>query len=179
VLVAGGAGSVGHYAVQLAKIKGARQVIATVSTPAKAELARAAGADDVVNYKTEDAKSRILELTGGRGVDRIIEVDLSGNLALDLDVLVKEGDIVPYGTGSPQITIPFLPSILKNVRYRFFIVYNLSDEDRRAAIADLTALMEANRLMHNVAARYPLESIAEAHEAVEQGKYAGNVVLEI
>ncbi len=179
VLVAGGAGSVGHYAVQIARIKGARRVIASVSSPAKAALATAAGADEVVNYKAEDLKNRVSELTAGRGVDRIIEVDLSGNLAVDLDLVVRDGDIIPYGTASPQITVPFLASILKNVRYRFFIVYNLNEEDRRNALADLTALMSDGRLVHNVAAHFPLASIAEAHEAVEQGRFAGNVVLDI
>jgi NADPH2:quinone reductase len=179
VLVAGGAGSVGHYAVQIARLKGAHQVIASVSSSDKAALARAAGANEVVNYKTEDLKSRVAELTRGRGVDRIVEVDISGNLAVDLDLIVRDGDIIPYGTASPQITVPFLPSILKNVRYRFFIVYNLNEEDRRRAVADLTAFMSAGRLIHNVAAHFPLASIAEAHEAVEQGRFAGNVVLDV
>ncbi len=179
VLVAGGAGGVGHYAVQVARLTGARQVIATVSGDAKATLAREAGADAVVNYKTEDVRERVLALTDGRGVDRVVEVDLSANLALDLDVLVREGDIVPYGTGSPQISIPFLPSILKNIRYRFFIVYNLSDEARQDAVATLTAWMASGRIAHNVAVRLPLDAIVEGHEAVERGTAAGNVVLEI
>lgn len=179
VLIAGGAGSVGHYAVQMARLSGARQIIATVSGDRKATLARAAGADEVVNYKSEDVRERVLSLTDGRGVERIVEVDLAANLALDLDVLVRDGDIVPYGTGAPQIPIPFLPSILKNVRYRFFIVYNLGDEVRQEAVATLTAWMESGRLAHNVALRLPLDAIVDGHEAVEQGTAAGNVVLEV
>jgi NADPH:quinone reductase len=82
VLVAGGAGSVGHYAIQFAKLLGAAQVIATVSSPEKAEHARQAGADAVINYRTEPVAERIMELTTGHGADRIVEVDLAGNARL-------------------------------------------------------------------------------------------------
>ena len=122
VLVAGGAGSVGHYAVQLAKLKGARRVIASVSGPEKAALAREAGADDVVNYRTEQLVERVMALTGGHGVDRIVEVDFAANVNADLELVVREGDIVPYGSGLAQIAVPFFPAIVKNVRVRFFIV---------------------------------------------------------
>jgi len=179
VLVAGGAGAVGHYAVQMAKASGAGKVIATVSGPAKAELARAAGADVVINYKEEDLVARARDSTGGAGIDRIIEVDFSANVAADLDMVAPEGDIVVYGSGQPQITLTFFPLILKNVRVRFFIVYNLNDADRRAAIQGVTALMEAGRLAHNIAARRPLSAIVDAHELVERGEAMGNTVVEI
>ncbi len=179
VLVAGGAGSVGHYAVQLARLKGAQRVIATVSGPEKAALATQAGADSVINYKDDDVVARVMALTSGRGVDRIVEVDLAANITADLDLVAADGDVVPYGSGAAQIPIPFFPAILKNVRFRFFIVYNLPAEARVAAVADLTALMAEGRLTHNVAARFPLTAIVQAHEAVEQGRTPGNVVLEI
>jgi NADPH:quinone reductase len=179
VLVAGGAGAVGHYAVQLAKLKGARQVIATVSSQAKAELARSAGADLVVNYREENFAERCREAAGGGGIDRIIEVDFAANVGADLEALRHEGEIVVYGSGAAEIPIPFLQAILKNVRVRFFIVYNLRGEDRARAIRDLTGLLEANSLAHNIGARLPLERIAEAHELVEQGRVVGNVVLEV
>ena len=179
VLVAGGAGAVGHYAVQLAKLKGARQVIATVSSPAKAELARAAGADLVVNYREEDFAARCMEATGGVGIDRVIEVDFAANVGADLAALRHEGAAVVYGSGAPEIPVPFLPAILKNVLVRFFIVYNLTPEDRARAVADLTRLLEDDALTHNIAARLPLVQVAEAHELVEQGRAAGNVVLQV
>jgi len=179
VLVSGGAGGVGHYAVQCAKVTGARQVIATVSSDAKAALARAAGADEVINYREGELRERIRSATGGRGIDRVVEVDVSANLEVDLDVLAPEGDIIPYGTGSPTVAVPFLASILKNVRYRFFIVYNLSPVDRADAVRALTKMMEGGRLAHNVALRLPLASVVEGHEAVEQGRALGNVVLDV
>lgn len=178
VLVAGGAGAVGHYVMQFAKVRGARQIIATVSGPEKAALARAAGADVIINYKDTDLAAAVLDATRG-GVDRIIEVDLAANIAADLRMLRAEGDIVVYGSGAREIPVPFGPSIVKNIRYRFFIVYNLSDEDRKREIAELTTLLESNRLQHNIAALLPLSEIARAHELVESGRAIGNVVLQV
>jgi NADPH:quinone reductase len=179
VLIAGGAGAVGHYAVQIAKTQGARLVIATVSSPEKAALAAAAGADVVINYKAEDLKERAREAAGDSGIDRIIEVDFAANVAVDLDLVAPEGDVVVYGSGSPHIPITFFPLIVKNVRLRFFIVYHLTPPDRAAAIAGLNEMMASGRLIHNIAVRLPLAAIAEAHEIVERGAAAGNTVVEL
>ena len=178
VLVAGGAGAVGHYAVQLARLAGARQVLATVSGPEKEALARAAGADAVVNYREADAARRVLGASAG-GVERIIEVDLAANLALDLDVVVPDGEVMVYGSGRREIPVPFGPLILKNVALRFYIVYHLAPDVRARWTAGLTALLAARRLTHNVALRLPLSRIVEAHEAVERGAALGNVVLRV
>lgn len=179
VLVAGGAGAVGHYAIQLAKLKGAQQVIVTVSGPEKADVAREAGADILVNYKTADLSSAVREATLGEGVDRIIEVDLAANINSDITVLHPDGEVIAYGSGAGEISVPFSPAIRKGVRISFFIVYNLSPEIRARAITDLSMLMEANQLRHNIARRLPLARISEAHELVEQGQVIGNVVLEV
>lgn len=179
VLVAGGAGAVGHYAVQLARLAGAAQVIATVSNDEKAALAKEAGADVALNYKKDNLAGAVTDATGGEGVDRIIEVDFGVNAATGIALLKPEGDIVVYGSGAPEIAVPFVPAILKNIRLRFFIVYNLSPADRAASIAGLTKLLEQGSLIHNIAARMPLERIAEAHELVESGKAVGNVVLAV
>jgi NADPH2:quinone reductase len=179
VLVAGGAGAVGHYAIQFAKLKGARQIVATVSTAAKASLARAAGADFVIDYKTENVVEKCLAATAGVGLDRIVEVDFAANVSTDFAAVRPEGDVVVYGSGAAEIPLPFAPAILKNVRLRFFIVYNLSAGDRARAIENLVPLLVAGRLTHNIGARLPLERIAEAHELVEHGRVVGNVILEV
>ena len=179
VLVAGGAGAVGHYAIQFAKLAGASQILSTVSNLEKAALARSAGADVVLNYKTEDINARVQQATGGQGVDRIIEVDLAGNIGIDLQALKSEGDIVVYGSNAAEIAVPFFPMIVKNARVRFFIVYNLSPEDRERAISGLTAMMGSKMLTHNIAARLPLQEIVTAHELVERGQVMGNVVLSV
>lgn len=177
VLVAGGAGAVGHYAVQMARLLGARQVIATVSSESKAELARAAGADVVIDYRREDVLERIQQITEGAGVDRIIEVDVAANLAQDLAAIAQGGLVVVYGSGAGEIAVPFVPAILKHARLSFFVVYNLTEADRTAAIGQVHAWLAAGALQHNIALRLPLECVAQAHEAVESGGVTGNVVL--
>jgi NADPH2:quinone reductase len=177
VLVAGGAGAVGHYALQLARLMGARQLLTTVSGPEKGEIARAAGADVVVNYRTEDAAARVHHATGGAGVDRVIEVDAAANIGLDVAIVAPEGDLVIYGSGQRDIPMPFGPLIMKNVGVRFFIVYNLRLDVQQRAITHLTSLLERGALTHNIAARLPLERIAEAHELVEQGRATGTVIV--
>lgn len=174
VLIAGGAGAVGHYAIQFARAAGAKEIVATVSSAQKEQLARAAGADTVINYKETNVAEAL-----ANGIDRIIEVDFGANVALDLRIVRPNGEVVVYGSGMREIPVPFGPSILKNIRYSFFIVYNLTAEDRRRAIARLTELLEQNRLQHNIAGRLPLSEIARAHEMVESGEAVGNVVLQI
>jgi NADPH2:quinone reductase len=179
VLVAGGAGAVGHYAVQLAKIKGARKVIATVGSAEKAALAREAGADVVLNYKTDDLVSALDQVTAGQGVDRIVEVDFAANVNTDIAALRQGGEVVVYGSGAAEISVPFSPAIRKGAHMTFFIVYSLELDVRERAIADLMNLLRENRLLHNIVTRLPLEKIADAHELVEQGRVNGNIVLEV
>ena len=179
VLVAGGAGAVGHYAVQLARIKGARQIIATVSGPEKAALARAAGADIVVNYKSDDLLLAVNNVTSGLGVDRIVEVDLAANIEQDIALLRPDGEVIVYGSGAAEIGIPFSSAIRKGVHLYFFIVYNLADNIRQHAIADMSTLLEGNKLQHNIAVRLPLSQIADAHDLVESGRTRGNVILQV
>lgn len=158
---------------------GAERIITTVSSAAKAALASAAGADPALNYRTDDLPARVAEETAGEGVDRIIDVDFAVNVAADLELIKPDSDIVVYGSSALEIKIPFIPLILKNVRTKFFIVYNIGPEERKWAVCYLSKLLAKGRLTHNIAARLPLARIAEAHELVEQGRALGNVVLEI
>ncbi|MBI2256103.1 MAG: NADPH:quinone reductase [Proteobacteria bacterium] len=178
VLVNGGAGAVGHYAVQMAALKGAR-VITTVSSPAKAAHAKAAGAEVIIDRKQEDVAARIKDVTGGKGVARAIEVDFSGNIAWLPSVMADYGLIAIYGSSEREAPVQFGPSILGNIGYRFFIVYNQPKAFRQRAIAGLTDLLAANRLQHSIAATFSLAEIAAAHEAVERGATIGNVVIEL
>jgi NADPH2:quinone reductase len=175
LLVAGGAGAVAHYAIQFAKARGAK-VIATVSSAAKAKIARDAGADHTIDYKTENVGERVTALTNKRLVDAVIEVDLSANAALIPAVLRPKGAVVVYGTGA-QAQIPASFCLVNSIRLPFMLVYELSPEERRRAVEGVTKMLEANKLLHNVGATYPLDRIVEAHEAQESGKVAGNIVL--
>jgi NADPH2:quinone reductase len=178
VLIAGGAGSVAHYAIQLAKLRGAR-VITTISSDVKAAHARTAGADETINYRTEDVGARVKSLTDGRGVDALIEVDLSANAGLYPSVLRPGGTVVVYGTSASEAVLPSHWLLINSIALRFFLVYELSPADRAAGIDELTKLLEQRRLAHTVARRLPLEAIAEAHEIVERGEVMGNVVLDL
>ena len=179
VLVAGGAGAVGHYAVQMARLLGAAQVIASVSSAEKAAIAMAAGAHACIDYKAEPLAERVLALTGGAGVDRVLEVDAAANLASDLGCVRSGGRVVAYGSGAPAIGVPFFPALLRQLRLDFYIVYLLSAADRALAEAQLLAWLDAGALQHQVADVLPLGEIARAHALVEAGRAVGNVVLRI
>jgi NADPH:quinone reductase len=177
VLISGGAGAVGHYAIQFAKLLGATRILTTVSSDTKAALARAAGADTIINYRAEAVAERVQGERGG--VDRVIEVDLANNIALAVAAVKPEGDVVVYGSGRPDIAVPFAPSIIKNIRYRFFMVYHLAAGDRQRTEAQLKNLLSMNLIQHNVAKHFPLKDIAAAHEAVESGQVMGNIVVDL
>jgi len=162
--------------VQFAKTAGAT-VIATISSPQKAELARAAGADHVVDYKREDVGDRVMAITGKRGVDAVIELDLAANAKLLPGVAHARTTVVVYGTGRLTAEIPSQFLLTSACTIKFVFVYELTAAEREAAIRAITGMIEARRLIHNVAQTFALDGIAAAHEAVEQGKASGNVVV--
>jgi len=179
VLVAGGAGAVGHYAVQMAGRMGAAQVISTVSNAQKAKLALDAGADHVIDYKTEPVAERVRELTQGQGIDRVIELDVAVNGKLDLELLRPGGELVAYGSSPKPLDLPFAVLLAKNLQLKFFMVYHLAAADRARATGALQRLLSRGELQHNIAERLPLERIVQAHEAVESGALVGNLVLRV
>ena len=178
VLVTGGAGAVGHYAIQFARLLGAARILTTVSSEEKAAHAFTAGADDTINYREEDVAERVAALTGGHGVDRVVDVDVSGNARLLPALLAPGGICVAYGANAPAATIDFGPAILKGIALRFFIVYELTAAQRATAIGALQGWLEAGLVRHAIAARVPLSECVRAHEAVEQGRYISNIVLD-
>jgi NADPH:quinone reductase len=179
VLVTGGAGAVGHYAIQLARWGGGR-VIATVSGEAKALHAEAAGAHAVINYRATDPVQAILAANGGKPVDRIVEVEFGGNLATSTAVLAPGGVIAAYGSmADPEPRLPFYPLLFKHATLRTMLVYLLSDGERAAVIDRLTRALEQGALSHAIAARFALDDTARAHGAVESGDLIGNAVIQI
>lgn len=178
VLVTGGAGVVGHYAVQLARWAGAR-VIATVSSPEKAAHARRGGAHATIDYRTENVAERIDALTGGKGVDRVVDVELGVNLPAYERVLRPGAVIATYAAAATQDAL--LPSRLRqrNLTVRMIFVYTMPDAAKRQAIADIARWVAAGRPQLAIAARFPLAGTAAAHETVESGKKIGHVILDI
>ena len=179
VLVTGGAGAVGNYAVQLAKWGGAR-VITTVSSAEKAEVARAAGADHVLNYRTDDVVARIGEITGGQGVHRIVEVAFGANLPISQAVLRPRGVIAAYSSDAePEPKLPFSAFLRKDATIRTVLVYVMDQAAHQAAIDDVMRYLEAGTLRYVIARHFSLDQIAAAHETVERGQAIGNVVVDV
>jgi NADPH2:quinone reductase len=178
VLVAGGAGAVGHHAVQFAKAAGA-SVIATVSSPEKAAVARAAGADHTIDYQRENVGERVMALTGNRGVDAVIEVDIAANAKLIPAILRPRGSIVIYGTGAPECPIPSMFFLRNAITLKYIYVYDLTASERASSLFAITRALEAGTLNTMIGATLPLAKTDAAHEAVEGGKVLGNVVIAI
>jgi NADPH2:quinone reductase len=182
VLVAGGAGAVGHAAIQLARWAGAR-VITTVSSPEKGALASAAGAHHVVNYRTEDAATAIRGIAPD-GVDLVVEVAPAQNAELDAAVVKNRGSVAIYANnGGDQFTLDIRPNMMANARYQFLILYTVGEEALRHAREDLTAAAAAGALEVGEAAGlplhyFPLEDTAAAHDAVESG-VTGKVLIRV
>jgi NADPH2:quinone reductase len=179
ILVTGGAGAVGHYAIQLAKWGGAT-VITTVSSDEKGDRAREAGADHILNYRTEDVAERILEMTNGGRVDRIADVDLGENLPVSAKVLKENGTITAYASmRTPEPVFPHYTLMRMNANIRLVFVYTMPDEAIRQACEDIVRASGEGKLIHSVGPRFSLQETAAAHEVIESGNYIGNVVVEI
>ena len=178
VLVTGGAGAVGAYAIQCARLGGAR-VLATVSADEKARMARAAGADVVINHREEDVQARVAELTDEEGLDRIVEVEMGGNLDASIAMLKANGVISAYASeGQPEPAVPFYTLLYKNLTVRFELVFLMPEEAKQKAVEDLTKWLTEGELRHTVADRFALENIVAAHEAVESGPL-GKVLIDL
>lgn len=178
VVVSGGGGRVGHYAVQMAKRGGAR-VLATAGSERSAKVAEAAGADEVIDYRGADVGDEIMELTDGAGADRVIEVELGANLPWITSVLKPNGVVAAYASmADPRPQLAFYPLMQRNATLRLVLVYDMPEAAKRAAIDDITRWLSAG-LNQVVAARYPLERIAEAHDALDSGGMYGVVLITI
>jgi NADPH2:quinone reductase len=182
VLVAGGAGAVGNAAIQLARWSDAT-VIATVSSPAKALLAAAAGADHVIDYRHQDVVAEIRKIRP-RGVDTVVEVAPAQNAALDAQVLAPCGSVAVYANnGGDEFTLPVRPLMAPNARWQFVLVYTEPAAAKAAAVADVDAALLDGALRVGDAAglplhHFPLEQAADAHRAVEAGAL-GKVLIDV
>lgn len=182
VLVAGGAGAVGHAAIQLARWAGAT-VVTTVSGPEKASLAAAAGAHHVVNYKTGDAAAEIRAIAP-EGVDLIVEVAPAQNSELNSAVASTRASIAIYANnGGDTVTLDVRPNMVRNVRYQFILLYTVGDTALKAAEDDVNNAAAAGALDVGEDAglpirRFPLADTAAAHDAVENG-FVGKVLIDV
>jgi NADPH2:quinone reductase len=179
ILVTGGAGRVGHYAIQWASQAGA-QVIATASNEPDQAACVSAGACRVVNHRATDFAESVLKATDGKPVDRIIDVEFGANLATSIKVIRVGGIITTYSsTVVPRPELPFPQLMYKDLVVRFVIVYAMPEAAKQFAIADIERALDNNLLHHRIAATLPLGRIAEGNEVVEQGSIRGCVILTI
>jgi len=176
VLVSGGAGAVGHYAVQWAKRFGAR-VIATVSSSEKAHRAESAGADLVLDYRRENLGARIRAFAPS-GVDHIVDVDFGGNLPVFFPLMAVNGSIAYYATrGNRSPVWPAAEAMRRNIAAHAVLLNNAPVAARRRAQADIGAWLIEGGMQHSVASVHALERTADAHLAVESGTKQGTVVV--
>jgi NADPH2:quinone reductase len=179
LLVTGGAGRVGYYAIQFAKSAGAR-VIATASKAEDERTCRALGADAVVNHREPGWGERVKAANGGEAVDRVAEVEFGGNLPEVLQCIRVGGTIATYSSmQAPEPKLPFYRMMFMDLTVRMVLVYVMPEAAKQAAIADIGRYLAEGRLQHRIAARLPLAELARANELVEQGELRGCVVVDI
>jgi NADPH:quinone reductase len=179
IYVVGGAGVVGNYAIQLAKWGGAK-VITSVSSSDKYQIAKAAGADEVINYRTSDVIQEINRLTNNQGVDRVIEVDFGDNLHSTASILKNGGISVMYAFASqPQLPIPVMSFMAKNITLKFTLVYSISESEREEVLSGIRDWLSQVKPIFNIAQTFGLQDIILAHELVESGDKIGHVLLKI
>jgi len=180
VLVQGGAGVVGTAAVLLAKWAGA-WVAATVMNAEQASIARAAGADLVLDRLNDDVAGAINTHTRGAGVDRIVEVNVQANLDLDLACLASGGVISAYAAAqaTDELSLPLLRAMVHGCVLRFVYIYSVPQEAKIHAIRDITACLVSGAYSPHVGLKVDLQKIAEAHQALEAGTVMGKVLIAI
>ena len=179
VLVTGGAGRVGYYAVQLAKHGGAT-VIATASNEAAVADCRQAGADYVVNHRSDGYVEAVRAAAPSGLVDRVVDVDFGGNLPHTLEYIRVGGIIASYASGQePEPKLPFFRMMYMDLTVRAVIVYAMPEDAKEEAIDDITDLLEQELLSHRIAHIVRLDDVARGHELIEQAGFAGCVILDI
>jgi NADPH2:quinone reductase len=182
VLVQGGAGAVGNAAIQLARWADAT-VIATVSSPSKAQLAAAAGADHVVDYRNQDVVAEVRKVAP-TGVDAIVEVSAAMNAGTDAQVIALHGAVAMYADdGGGEVTVPVRLQMTANARWQFVLVYTEPERAKVLGIEDVNAAVQDGAVRIGAEAGlplhvYPLAETAEAHRAVEDG-IVGKVLVDV
>ncbi len=179
LLVMGGAGRVGNYAIQWASHAGAT-VIATASNPDDAAACSVAGADHVVDHRANDFARQVIAANGGALIDRVVDVEFGTNLPVSVEVLRVGGTIAAYGSSrNPEPVLPFYKMMYKDLTVRTIIVYSMPDSAKDHAVADINSALSGGWLKHRIAHAMPLGDIAVGNEIVEAGKARGAVILTI
>lgn len=179
LLITGGAGRVGYYAIQWAKQAGAR-VIATASNEVDRATCKAVGADIIVNHREADWSDSLLSATGGEKVDHVVEVEFGGNLNEVLKVIRTGGSIATYSsTQVKEPKLPFLQMMYLDLTLHMVIVYAIPEAAKQAAIADINKKLVNDELQHRIAHVLDFDEMVRSHELIEEGGFGGCVVVRI
>jgi len=179
ILVTGGAGRVGHYAIQWASQAGAT-VIATASNDEDKTACFDAGAHHVVNHRGDNVVAEILTASSGELVDRVVDVEFGANLPISIEILKVGGVIATYSsTQIPEPKIPFFRMMYKDLTLRSIIVYAMPETAKTQAINDIDKALTSDALQHRIAKSVPLREIVRANELIEGGSVRGAVILTI
>ena len=179
LLIMGGAGRVGYYAIQWARRAGAT-VIATASNAVDKATCLDAGADHVVDHRANDFARQVLEASKGALIDRVVDLEFGTNLPVSVEVLRVGGTIAAYGSArNPEPVLPFYKMMYKDLTVRMIIVYSMPVSAKDHAVADINSALSNGWLQHRIARALPLEDIAVGNEIVEAGETRGAVVLNI
>lgn len=179
LLIMGGAGRVGYYAIQWARRAGAK-VVATASNPDDKAACMDAGADHVVDHRADDFARQVLAANNGALIDRVVDLEFGTNLPVSVEVLRVGGTIAAYGSArKPEPVLPFYKMMYKDLTVRMIIVYAMPDSAKDHAVADINSALSGGWLKHRVAHSLPLDDIATGNEIVEAGEARGAVVLTI
>jgi NADPH2:quinone reductase len=176
VLVHGGAGAVGRCGIELGRWSGAR-VVTTVSNDAKAEVARGAGADLVVDYRREDVVAAVRAFSPA-GVHRVLEVSMAANARIDTEVCGKDAVVVVFATDGGEAVLPVRPPLFKSMSFRFILLYNLDRDELERAAGEVERALDDGALTMPPVTRFPLADIVAAHELQESGPF-GRVLVDI
>lgn len=179
VMVTGGAGAVGHYAIQLAKWAGAR-VLTTVSSDKKRAVAEEAGADQIVNYRADNVTEAVLDFTRGEGVDLVVDVDIAANISTLVPSLKVGGRIATYASQSDHNPgVPAYDLMRRAAQVEFVLLPVMHPDLRAEGRAGVTAWLETGQAKHWVAKVFDLEDVADAHELVEEGSKIGCALVKL
>ena len=177
VLVTGGSGRVGYYAIQWAKYFGAK-VIATASTPRSKEACEKAGADFITNHPSLETNEKILDFTKGKKIDLVVEGDFGVNLPFTLEVLKISGSIATYSSMSEKTpSIPFIKMMFMDLTINMVLVYGMPWSAKERAIQDISHILKNKSFHHRVNKTFPLSESIKAHEYLEEGNNLGSVIL--
>lgn len=179
IVVTGGAGRVGYYAIQWAKSAGAT-VIATASNPEDADTCTSIGADFVVNHRQDNWAEQVLECTAGEKVNRVVDVEFGYNLPQVLKFIAVNGVIATYSsTQVKEPKLPFLQMMFMDLTLRMVIVYAMPEDAKQQAVSDTIEFLAAGKLQHRIAHSLSFDEMVKSHELVEQGGFGGCVVVNL